>query len=134
MRLLAAALAVYLIVCPSWPKPVNSDDTKVPNIMQSGNEFLEGCKHVEEDPNTESVFMNGVCLGFIKGFTQGATVVEEFHGTPLDSQMMCPAAEVTTIQYIRIVKRYIENHPERAHMATRYLASEALIHAFPCKK
>jgi hypothetical protein len=42
--------------------------------------------------------------------------------------------EVTLIQFFRIIKKFIDEHPERAHQHTRHLVAEALAGAFPCKK
>jgi hypothetical protein len=41
--------------------------------------------------------------------------------------------EVTSIQIIRVIKKYINDNPEKAHRATRLIASLALASAFPCK-
>lgn len=133
MRLIGIASAVCLVICFLPCKQVDAGDRTV-NIMESGNSFLEACKHVDDDADINNVLMNGICLGFMQGFTQGATVTDEFHNTPLNDRMFCPDPQVTVIQYIRVVRKYIDAHPERAHMPTRYLASEAFITAFPCKK
>jgi hypothetical protein len=40
---------------------------------------------------------------------------------------------VTTVQIIRAIKKYIADNPDKAHRATRYVASLALKGRFPCK-
>jgi hypothetical protein len=40
---------------------------------------------------------------------------------------------VTAVQIIRVIKKYIADNPDKAHRATRYVASLALARAFPCK-
>jgi hypothetical protein len=106
---------------------------KYPSIGHSGTDFLEVCKYIDEEPSAHA-WDDANCLGFISGFVQGMFATEEYHRTPNDKQIVCPPDEVTTLEYVRIVKKHIEEEPGRAHMATRYLASEALVSAFPCKK
>jgi len=45
--------------------------------------------------------------------------------------MICMFRGVTTIQLVRVMKKYITDNPDKAHRATRYGPSLAL--AFPCK-
>jgi hypothetical protein len=47
--------------------------------------------------------------------------------------MACVPHEVTTIRTFRIIKKYIADNPDKAHRPTRYIASLALVGAFPCK-
>jgi hypothetical protein len=47
--------------------------------------------------------------------------------------MICMPREVTTIQIVRVMKKYIADNPDKAHRATRFIASVALARAFPCK-
>jgi hypothetical protein len=103
------------------------------SISRSGPDFLQFCKHAEDDPYEPQYAVDAsVCVGFVEGFVQGTYVTENFHNTPFENRMTCPPDGVTLVQFIRIVQKYIQEHPERAHLETRYLASEALIWAFPC--
>jgi hypothetical protein len=47
--------------------------------------------------------------------------------------MICLPRAVTTVQIVRVIKKYVADNPDKAHRATRYVASLALAHAFPCK-
>jgi hypothetical protein len=105
-----------------------------PDISSSGTEFLEVCKHIDEEYSPSHVYDDAICLGWTQGFLQGVLVSEEFRRTPEENRMTCPPSEVTVIQFIRVIKKHMIEQPERAHLASRYLASEALITAFPCKK
>lgn len=104
------------------------------SISESGNEFLEKCKRVEGEYDSRYSSDVFICLGFVQGFMQGIFVSDDFRHSPEEQRMTCPSPEVTTIQLIRVIKKHIDEQPKRAHMPTRYLASEALIRAFPCKK
>jgi hypothetical protein len=48
-------------------------------------------------------------------------------------RMVCMPRGVTAVQIIRVIKKYIADNPDKAHRATRYVASLALARAFPCK-
>jgi hypothetical protein len=47
--------------------------------------------------------------------------------------MACVPHEETTIRTVRIIKKYIADNPDKAHRPTRYIASLALVSAFPCR-
>jgi len=48
-------------------------------------------------------------------------------------RMICTPHGITAVQIIRVIKKYIADNPDKTHRATRYVASLALAHAFPCK-
>jgi xanthosine utilization system XapX-like protein len=132
MRLVVGILAYCLVALPMNAERMNAQK-KYSSIGHSGTDFLEVCKYIDEEPSAHA-WDDANCLGFISGFIQGMFATEEYHKTPNDKQIVCPPDEVATLEYVRIVKKHIEEEPGRAHMATRNLASEALVSAFPCKK
>jgi hypothetical protein len=137
MRFLRYGLSWLLIVSVtpiSEPRSSPSTPPQSGSISTSANNFLEICKHVEEEGEAKYAFNNGLCIGWVQGYVDGLTIVDEFRQTPEGKKMSCPPAEVKVIQFTRIIHKYIDEHPERSHMPTRYLASEALIRAFPCIK
>jgi hypothetical protein len=60
-------------------------------------------------------------------------VHDELLGVPERDRMACVPRGVATVQIIRVIKKYIADNPDKAHRATRYVASLALAGAFPCK-
>src|SRR6266404_5025458 len=132
MKLLCGFLLLLILA----PHCVSQEDDLDPGM--NGNTFLRVCKNVDRDADytLDIALHNGLCLGWIHGFLQGIYVSDEFQRsfskTPEQKHMICPPNEATTIQYVRIIKKYIDEHPEKAHEETRYLASSALIKAFPC--
>ncbi len=58
---------------------------------------------------------------------------DELLGVPEKDRMVCPPRGATTVQIVRVIKKYIADNPEKAHRATRFIASVALARAFPCK-
>jgi hypothetical protein len=127
MRLFCFLLLILSLAPASEPQGAS-------HVSDSGNGFLEACKSVERDFDQNHAFDSGICMGWIQGFVEGLTVSDEFRQTPAEKRMICPSKEVTLIQFFRVVKKHIDEQPERAHLATRYLASEALVKAFPCGK
>jgi hypothetical protein len=60
-------------------------------------------------------------------------VHDELLGVPERDRMACIPRGVTALQIIRVIKKYIADNPEKAHRATRYVASLALARAFSCR-
>jgi hypothetical protein len=60
-------------------------------------------------------------------------VHEELLGVPQKDRLVCVPHKVTTLQTVRVIKKYIVDNPAKAHRPTRYIASLALAGAFPCK-
>jgi hypothetical protein len=71
----------------------------------------------------------GYCLGYVAGLTQGARSAEEIHSV---NWVFCLPPGVTNIQKVRVIRKYISNHPEDAHNPAEGLALQALHEAFPC--
>ena len=134
MRLLSAfTLLAVCFACS--PGSVGSKSTEQPDISRSGSEFLEVCSSVDGEHKGDLVRSNNdaTCLGWVEGFRQGFTVYDELLGVPEKDRMICSPRAVTTVQIVRVIKKYVADNPDKAHRATRYVASLALAHAFPCK-
>jgi len=134
MRLLSAfTLLAVCFACS--PGSVGSKSAEQPDISRSGSEFLEVCLSVDGEHKGDPVRSNNdaTCLGWVEGFRQGFTVHDELLGVPEKDRMICSPRAVTTVQIVRVIKKYISDNPDKAHRATRYVASLALAHAFPCK-
>jgi Rap1a immunity proteins len=67
------------------------------------------------------------------GFAEGFLVHDELLGIPKRDRLACVPNGESAIQIVRVMKRYLANNPEKAHRATRYIASLALAGAFPCR-
>ncbi len=135
MRLLSViALLAVCFVC-SFGRAGSKSAAEQSDISKSGSAFLEVCSGIDSEPNkTPAPIQNdATCLGWVEGFEDGFTVHDELLGVPEKDRMVCAPRGVTTVQIIRVFKKYIADNPDKAHRATRYVASLALAGAFPCK-
>jgi len=135
MRLLSilSLLAVCFVCSPGsdGQKPTAGQ----PDISRSGSNFLEVCSSIDSEGNRSSdrIYNDAMCLGWVEGFEDGFTVHDELLSVPEKDRMVCMRRGMTTVQIVRMIKKYIADNPEKAHRPTRYIASLALARAFPCK-
>ena len=130
-----------------------------PDISRSGRDFLEVCSSIDSKQGIDSegnrdpariyrdaptwrdaptrrdapAWHDATCLGWVAGFAEGFTVHDELLSVPRKDRMACVPRGVTTIQTVRVIKKYLADNPGKAHRPTRYIASIALAGAFPCK-
>jgi hypothetical protein len=135
MRLLSLlALLVLCFVCSSGGADSKSAAVQ-PDISRSGRHFLEICSTVDSDQKGDAVRIqnDAACLGWVEGFRDGFTVHDDLLGVPQKDRIVCIPSEVTSVQIVRVIKKYIADNPDKAHRATRLVASVALASAFSCK-
>jgi hypothetical protein len=106
-----------------------------PDISRSGRDFLEVCSSVDSEGSRDAAHVerDATCLGWVAGFADGFLVYGELLNVPRRDRMACVPRGVTTIQIVRVIKKYLADNPGKAHRPTRYIASIALAGAFPCK-
>jgi Ssp1 endopeptidase immunity protein Rap1a len=105
------------------------------DISRSGRDFLEVCSSVESGGGGDAarIQRDATCLGWVAGFAEGFLVYGELLSVPRKDRMACVPQGVTTVQIVRVIKKYLADNPGKAHRPTRYVASIALAGAFPCK-
>jgi len=135
MRLLCVlALLAVCFVCSSGSGSKSA--TEQPDISRSGSDFLNLCSSIDGELNGDvavRIHNNATCLAWVDGFRDGFSVHDELLGVPEKDRMVCIPRGVTTIQIVRLIKKYIADNPDKAHRATRFIASLALARAFQCK-
>jgi Ssp1 endopeptidase immunity protein Rap1a len=131
--LLIAALLGFFSV--GLPASTESKGTPEPDISRSGRDFSEVCSGMGSEGNRDParLFRDGTCLGWVAGFADGFLVHDELLGVQRRDRLACVPRGVTTIQIVRVIQKYLADNPEKAHRATRYIASLALAGAFPCR-
>jgi hypothetical protein len=135
MRLLLVAplLGTFFVCLPASTGQKSAAEQ--PDISRSGTDFLKVCSSIDSEGNRDDarIQRDATCLGWVEGFADGFLVHEELLSVPRRDRMACVPQGVTTIQIVRVMKKYLADNPGKAHRPTRYIASIALAGAFPCK-
>jgi hypothetical protein len=135
VRLLLVAALLGLLFVGTTAGTGQKSTPELPDIGRSGRDFLEVCSSIEVEGNKDSahIHRDATCLGWVAGFAEGFLVHDELLSVPRRDRMACVPRGVTTIQIVRVIKKYLEDNPGKAHRPTRYIASIALAGAFPCR-
>ena len=139
LLLIASLLAVLFAGFPANTSPKSTPEQ--PDISRSGRDFSEVCSSAgsggsadgEGNPDAARAARDATCLGWVAGFAEGFLVHDELLGIPKRDRLACVPNGESAIQIVRVMKRYLAKNPEKAHRATRYIASLALAGAFPCR-
>lgn len=105
----------------------------------SGNAFVRTCSVIDKEAEKKTSVLEmqdvAVCLGYVRGVTDGISN-EVAYASAITNQEppspFCLPEKSTNGQLVRIVLKYIGNHPEEAHETTTLLIIAALKDAFPC--
>src|SRR6266849_5351553 len=145
LLLVPTLLGIFSVCSPASAGQKSTPEQ--PDISRSGSDFLEVCSSVNNEGGKDSegnrdparidrnapAWRDATCLGWVAGFADGFLVHEELLSVPRRDRMACLPHGVTTIQTVRVIKKYLADNPEKAHRPTRYIASIALAGAFPCR-
>ena len=100
--------------------------SRAQSSTNDGNYLLDSCRitiqHMDgtEPQSAFDSFRDGTCMGIVSGVS-------------FSSPKVCPTEGVKLRQSIRVVYKYLQDHPERLNLRDAQLVEEALAHAFPCK-
>jgi hypothetical protein len=96
--------------------------------LESGEYLLGSCQvtvrlldNQDAPTNKYETWRDGYCRGLTEGITAA-------------SSRICPAASVTYGQEIRVVVKFLQDHPEKLNLRGVQLVDDALANAFPCAK
>ncbi len=98
-------------------------------LPYTGMDLSEKCNHDNDSPRFEP-YPAGLCDGYIAGvldLTQAVLAITK------NKSSVCIPNGVTLGQVTKIVKKYLNNHPERLNEQAVELIAAALNEAFPCK-
>ena len=99
----------------------------------SGNKLLEDCQPItradRQELSEHQVAYGVPCYGYVLGVADATNSFGYQHQIP---QMYCVPEHVTPDQLVRVVVKWLENNPERLHMAGALVVNAALTTAFPC--
>jgi Rap1a immunity proteins len=103
-----------------------------------GKKLLDQCTQVvktEPLDKTSEAFDAGYCLGVMQGITSISQLLffeMEKNGVP---KLFClPKQGFSHEQMVRVVLKYLNDHPEHLHIYAIALITRALVEAFPCGK
>lgn len=120
VRFVGIAVVVALL---GHPFPAHAQATI---FTQSGNYYLPGCQALVADGAKDE----GLALDFRAGQCLGAVTVLQTWLKGVRATCMPPTATVR--QIIRVVVKYMQDHPERLHEDVLNLAGPAIHKAWPC--
>jgi hypothetical protein len=113
-------LGLILLVLFAVPSKAQTDTTDGNYLLGSSRLSLQQMDSGPAETPVEA-WRNGVCSGLVMGILYA-------------SPSVCHDANVTLGQGIRVVDKYLRDHPERLNLGGPRLVDEALSAAFPCKK
>lgn len=104
----------------------------------SGNAFVRQCSVVEKehDLTKRDIALREVCAAYVSGFVEGVGFGisgARSNSGPATPYPFCGVEQAEAGQIVKIVLRYIREHPETAHLPAYVLSGRALQQAFPCK-
>ncbi len=93
----------------------------------TGNELWTHC--VSADPNSQyfNPLNSGICVGVVTAIADTLATYGVY------GFRACFPAHSTRGQAEDVVKRYLDQHPEKRHYVAADLVAMALAEAFPCK-
>jgi len=97
--------------------------------------LLETCQSVLQGVPKEADWHDGKdvaeCYAYIHGFWDALQLSKNFNPTLLKE--VCFPSEVTLGQQVRVVAKFLEDHPEKLHLHRAFLVGMAFADAFPCE-
>lgn len=107
-----------------------------------GNQLMAKCKFFFADvtggapdtlTNMERIDM-GYCAGYVSGVTDLEAMWKGAEGKTTKATHYCMPTDATNGQMLLILKKWMENHPEKLHERADLIIHWALLEAFPCKQ
>lgn len=100
-----------------------------------GNQLLAQCQTslqtLETTPKSAPDFNAGSCFGTVGGVMDTMTTL--YYDLPKEAKACFPESGIQYGQAVRIVTRYMSEHPASLHKSGAMLSIEAFKAAYPCK-
>jgi hypothetical protein len=109
------------------------------HAQNTGNELLQNCQAALSMPGTpeghsqmvEAERMKGMnCFGYVRGVWDTFSLYEAAGYPPL----ACIPQEATVGELVRVIVKYLNDHPNQLHEPDNVSLFKALKEAYPCKK
>lgn len=115
----------------------SAQETTEEKRVSSAVHFLDVCEKDIDHPE---------CISYAMGFVDAVMFYEVMHQVqkeaaagqtaatrPLHGQAICLSGK-SYKQNLRVIVKYLRDHPADLHMPLGYLGAKALLEAFPCPK
>jgi Rap1a immunity proteins len=127
-----------LLVCSLMSSQITAQephtDTEFPSA--SGNAFVRFCSVIDNSQQDGHDEMHIVaCSAYVEGVVDGVNAEIGFSKSVVGKESpkpYCLPKDAENGQLIRMILKYVRNHPEEAHKITSVLIVETLLEAFPC--
>ena len=130
---LARDMFVLFVLCGMWlatnPAVAAAND---------GNALLRQCTEAIKimegiaDPDSIDFGQAGHCMGEVNGFAGASAFYEKRPGAP---RAICfPDDGITIGQSVRVVEKYLREHPQELHESSTVLLFGAFLSAYPCSR
>ena len=100
-----------------------------------GNQLLAQCQAslqmLDTAPKTAPDYNAGSCFGTVGGVMD--TMINLYYDLPKEAKACFPESGIQYGQAVRIVTRYMSEHPASLHKSGAMLSIEAFKAAYPCK-
>jgi len=97
--------------------------------IYNGNMLLEDCNEsmkTLDNTSKQVSFLNaGTCAGFVLAMLEASPT--------LAPEKLCLPRDVKVGQAIRVVVKFLKDHPEKLHEVSSELVLNAFLQVFPCK-
>ena len=110
---------ILLFTSTMWVQPARAYST--------GKDLQEWCT-AALDKQSQSGARAGLCLGFLDAFRQLSRML----ASPPNTKLECLPAGVGQEQFIRVILKYVDQHPEKLHLPAAQIVYDAANEAFPC--
>ena len=128
LTLLRVGLALFLsVLCSSTLR-----------AQMDGNKLLSECtvtiRHMDTgvSPDSANQIDDVHCLGFIEGVLEGLVVGEHENPTATKKPYVCIPDGASLGQNVRVVVKWMKEHPKDLHRRAALLIYVALLEAYPC--
>jgi len=115
-------LALLVVTIPISATAMGSDGK---NLKRMCDQYK---KVVEEGKVNASAFDAGMCLATIGAYSDAIKNIEVLQ----NMRMPCIPVGVNYGQRQAVVRKYLEEHPEKWHLIYQKIIIEAMLEAFPC--
>jgi hypothetical protein len=103
-----------------------------------GNEMLTKCRPLWADSpsvTTKEMLDSAYCGGYIAGVIDSQTMQFAMDGMDhvKGRNRYCRPEEVTNGQVLKVLKKWLDNNPEKLHLRADTIILTAMLEAFPCR-